>query len=140
MKKVISLFLALLMAFSLVTVAFATDAEPTTEPTTAAPVEGEGDEADSIIPDLGEFDWILDLPFWTVGPALKFAKIAFKLVSAYLKVAKIFGIVDKDMEDMILDAVLGLIESANNGGETVEETTTVAPSGDSEQLDTALVA
>lgn len=122
MKKIISLFLALLMAFSAVTVAFATEGE-TAEPDTTVtePVE-EGEEE---IIDLGEFQWILDLPFWTVKPALKFAKIAFKLVSVYLKVAKIFGLVEEDMDDMILGAITDLIENSMNG-ENVEESTTAA--------------
>ena len=119
MKKVISLLLALLMAFSFMTVASAE--ETTTE-------EPETSESTDIIPEgaLGEYDWILDLPFWTVGPALKFAKIAFKLVSAYLKVAKIFGLVEADMEDMILDAVLGLIESSQNSESAEGEVVTTA--------------
>jgi len=80
MKKLISVLLAALMMFSLVTVAFAEDtgADDTVNTENAA--------GGSV--DLGEFDWILDLPFWTVGPALKFAKIALKLASVYLKVAK----------------------------------------------------
>lgn len=118
MKKIISLFLALLMAFSFVTVSFA---EETTAPETTAPAEG-GALGDL---DLGEYDWILDLPFWTVGPALKFAKIAFKLVSAYLKVAKIFGLVDQDMTDMLLGVISDMIKNSQNGGSTEapEETT-----------------
>ncbi|MBQ7862789.1 MAG: hypothetical protein IJ349_11395 [Clostridia bacterium] len=121
MKKIISLFLALLMAFSFVTVSFA---EETTAPETTAPAEG-GALGDL---DLGEYDWILDLPFWTVGPALKFAKIAFKLVSAYLKVAKIFGLVDQDMTDMLLGAITDMIKNSQNGGSTeVPEETTTAP-------------
>lgn len=120
MKKIISLFLALLMAFSFVTVSFA---EETTAPETTAPAEG-GALGDL---DLGEYDWILDLPFWTVGPALKFAKIAFKLVSAYLKVAKIFGLVDQDMTDMLLGAITDMIKNSQNGGSTeVPEETTAA--------------
>lgn len=133
MKKIISLFLALLMAFSVVTVAFATDgtdAAPDTE--TSTPAEGgetegeenEGSEDDSTAaPDLGELDWLLDLPFWTVGPAFKFAKIAFKLVTVYLKVAKIFGLVDKDMGDMALELIMGLIKDAENGNAPEEDTT-----------------
>ncbi|MBE6784649.1 MAG: hypothetical protein E7538_00245 [Ruminococcaceae bacterium] len=130
MKKIISLLLAVLMIFSVATTAFATEGEATDSTNTEAvapdaPAEGEeGDATDSIIPDLGEYDWILDLPFWTVGPAFKFAKIAFKLVSVYLKVAKIFGLVEQDMDDMILDVLLGLIEDAENGGQVQEETTT----------------
>ncbi len=132
MKKIISLLLAVLMMFSLVSVAFAETAPPAdgteevlppadaevTDP--AAPEED--DATDSIIPDLGEYDWILDLPFWTVGPAFKLAKIALKLVTVYLKVAKIFGLVEKDMDDYIIEAILGLLENAENG-ETEEEVT-----------------
>lgn len=125
MKKIISLFLALLMAFSVVTVAFAegeADAETTTvvnvDDTTAAPEEGET--------DFGDLQWILDLPFWTVKSGLKIAKIAFKLVSVYLTVAKIFGIVDKDMSDMLLEAIVELIKNSQESeGEDVTETTDV---------------
>ncbi len=126
MKKIISILLAMLMMFSLVTVAFAeTDlpAEGTdTEETTPAPEAPEAGN-ESIIPDLGEFNWILDLPFWTVGPALKFAKIALKLVSVYLKVAKIFGFVEKDMDDYIIDIIEDMIKNAQNNGTAEEETT-----------------
>lgn len=137
MKKIISLFLALLMAFSVVTVAFATDgtdAAPDTETNAPAGGEAEGGETEGeenegsedgteAAPDLGELDWLLDLPFWTVGPAFKFAKIAFKLVTVYLKVAKIFGLVDKDMGDMALELILGLIKDAENGNAPEEDTT-----------------
>ena len=123
MKKVISLLLALLMIFSVATVAFATEGEVVELPAVTEPAEG---ATDSIIPDLGEYNWILDLPFWTVGPALKFGKIAFKLISAYLKVAKIFGLVEKDMGDMILDAIGSLLEGAVNSETTGEVETTAA--------------
>lgn len=122
MKKLLSVLLAVLMAFSAVTVAFATDAEldPVPETTTEAAPEEEGAQ------DAGDLQWILDLPFWTVGPALKFAEIAFKLITVYLKVAKIFGIVDKDMSDYILEAIVALIENSENSenGDVVVEDTT----------------
>ena len=125
MKKIISLLLALLMAFSVVTVAFATEGEAADESTaTTAPAdENEEEGAESVI-DLGEYQWILDLPFWTVKPALKFAKIAFKLVKVYLKVGKIFGVVEQDMGDIILGAISDLIENSMKG-ESAEETTEV---------------
>lgn len=122
MKKLISVLLAVLMMFSLVTVAFAEDSATDLEAT--APTE-EG----SIIPDLGDYDWILDLPFWTVGPALKLAKIAVKLIAVYLKVAKIFGLVDKDLTDYIMTAIYGMIEDAQQSeaeADTAETTTAPA--------------
>lgn len=128
MKKLISVLLAALMMFSLVTVAFAEDtgADDTVNTENAAGGSVDLGEIDVENLDLGEFNWILDLPFWTVGPALKFAKIALKLVSVYLKVAKIFGLVEKDMDDYIIDILKGMIEDAQNGGQT-EESTTVPP-------------
>lgn len=115
MKKIIALLLAVLMTFSVATVAFATEdvAEPDTTVTDA--VENDGEETtdpteeDKDEAATGDLSWILDLPFWTVGPALKFAKIALKLVKVYVKLAIIFGIIDKDditgpIEEMIKDA------------------------------------
>ncbi len=95
MKKVIALLLALIMTFSVATVAFATEGEvapeaPETETTT--PEEGETDVMGSIEDFLGEYDWILDLPFGTVKPALKVAKIALKLVLVYVKICDVFGL------------------------------------------------
>lgn len=119
MKKIIALLLAVLMTFSVATVAFATeyaaepdtsisdveknDGEETTDPTD--PTEEDKDEAAT-----GDLSWILDLPFWTVGPALKLAKIVLKLVKVYVKLAIIFGVIDKDditgpIEEMIKDAL-----------------------------------
>ena len=122
MKKIISLFLALLMIFSVATVAFAT-AEDTTAPAdveATAPAEDEEGTQ-----DFGDLQWIMDLPFWTAKSGLKIAKIAIKLVAVYLKVGKIFGLVDQDMGDMLMSAILDLI-AKNESGEDVEETT-VAP-------------
>ena len=121
MKKVLSLLLALLMAFSVCTVAFAADAtegEPTTEE--SAPVEGTEEETDDLA-------WLLDLPFWTVGPALKFAKIALKFVKVYVKLGMIFGLIDKDeiisqIEDLIADAM-----NSANGEETTEPVVDATP-------------
>ena len=128
MKKIISLLLALLMTFSVVTVAFAEGTEETTAPTeTTAPATDEGEEGEAEgETEFGDLQWIMDLPFWTAKSGLKMAKVAFKLVSVFLKVGKIFGLVDKDMGDMLLEAIIDLIESSQNGEEVPEETT-VAP-------------
>lgn len=121
MKKIISLILALLMMFSVTTVAFAEDVTDDAE-TTTGEVEGDASEAETD----DTLQWILDLPFWTVGPALKFAKIALKLVKVYVKLAMIFGVIDKDD---IISQIEELIAGAMNSGstETEEEVTTTAP-------------
>ncbi len=125
MKKLISLLLAVLMAFSFVTVSFATEGEVETtvaaEEETTAPAEGEEGAT-----DFGDLQWIMDLPFWTAKSGLKIAKIAIKLVAVYLKVAKIFGLVEEDMGDMLMKAIIDLVTKTENG-EEVPETTTVAP-------------
>lgn len=133
MKKIISLFLALLMAFSVVTVAFATEGDPAVDPeTTVASGDEEttAPEDEEGATDFGDFQWIMDLPFWTAKSGLKIAKVAFKLVSVYLKIAKVFGLVEEDMDDMILGAIMDLITKTENGEEVPEETTaatTTAP-------------
>lgn len=121
MKKIIALLLAVIMTFSLGTVAFATDAETPAadETTTAAPSEGGEGESEA---EAGDFDWLLDLPFWTVGPALKFAKVALKLVVVFVKVGSIFGLVDTND---IIGQITDLIESSQNA--EAEAETTVAP-------------
>lgn len=121
MKKIIALLLAVIMTFSLGTVAFATDVEAPAadETTTTAPAEGEDATTEE---EAGDFDFLLDLPFWTVGPALKFAKVALKLVKVFVKVGTIFGLVDTND---IVGQIMDLIESSQNAEGEAE--TTVAP-------------
>ncbi len=126
MKKLLALILALVMAFSVCTVAFATDDAVAEDTETTTPVDSE-ETAE------GEEDalaWLLDLPFWTVGPALKFAKIALKLVKVYVKLAIIFGVIDENdiigqIEDLIAGAVGGTEEEVTDP--VVEEEVTQAP-------------
>lgn len=129
MKKFISLLLAVLMAFSFVTVSFA-EGETTTEAPEVTEAPEEAPENGEETTDFGDLQWILDLPFWTVKSGLKFAKVAVKLIAVYLKVAKIFGLVEKDMDDMLIDAIMQLIQNTENGETLPEEeatTTTTAP-------------
>lgn len=107
MKKFLALVLALIMTFSLGTVAFA--AETTTE------------EAPVVEEEAGALDWLLDLPFWTVGPMSWFAKVAFKLATVLVKIAIVFGIIDTDA---ILDQIWDMIINGNDAD--VEESTTAA--------------
>lgn len=120
MKKIIALLLSLLMCFSVVTVAFAADETTTTVPSeesTTAPEEG-GIE-------LGDFEWLLDLPLWTVKPALKVAKIALKLVKVVFKIGAVFGLKPGD----IIERITELIENTQNSQEetTAPETTVAVP-------------
>lgn len=124
MKKIISLLLALIMMFSMCTVAFAADDAATNDTTASEGTETEGeaaeDEEEAI---LGEYDWILDLPFGTVKPALKIAKIVLKLAKVYVKLGVIFGIIDKDaLVEQIGDFIGGLI-----GGEEAPAPETQEP-------------
>lgn len=99
MKKFIALLLALLMTFSVATVAFA--AEETT------PEAGTSEEI-----DLGEFQWILDLPLWTLKPGLKIAKIALKFVKIYLKLSALVNNIPDEVVDGVEKAILDIIEKS----------------------------
>lgn len=126
MKKIIALLLALIMTFSMGTVAFAEGEEGTTPDTseTTPPAEEEGTEEEGADEDslLGEYDWILDLPFGTVKPALKVAKIVLKLAKVYLKLGFVFGFVDKEaFMQQVGDFISGLIGDAEQAPEETPE-------------------
>ncbi len=128
MKKLISVLLALIMIFSVTTVAFAEGEDattpPATEETTPDASEGEEGEAEEE-PLLGEYDWILDLPFGTVKPAFKIAKIALKFFKVYLKLGLIFGWVDKEeFTAQISGFIKNLIGDAQPEEPAPEEPTT----------------
>ncbi len=135
MKKLISVLLALIMIFSVTTVAFAADTDDTTPPasegtttedSTEGSEEAEGEE-DSL---LGEYDWILDLPFATVKPALKIAKIALKFYKVYLKLGLIFGWVGKEeFTKQVSDIINSLIGDINIS-DIIPDMTTTAPAAD----------
>lgn len=132
MKKIIALLLALIMSFSVVTVVFATDAEaPEADTETTAPAETPEEDAtisDQLDEMLGEYNWILDLPFGVVPPALKIAKIALKFLKVYLKICDVFHLDPVDTAYAIFDYVSGAIEDSGIeipgvGEETEPETT-----------------
>ncbi|MBQ1243851.1 MAG: hypothetical protein IIX98_05670 [Clostridia bacterium] len=99
MKKFIALLLALLMTFSVATVAFAEETVPETTP--------EAGTSEEI--DLGEFQWILDLPLWTAKPLLKVAKIALKFVKVYLKISAVFNNIPDEVVDGVEQAIKDII-------------------------------
>ena len=130
MKKIIALLLAFVMCFSVGTVAFATDEVETTtavgedvtdtESTdTTVDEETSDEETTEEEPLLGEYDWILDLPFSTVGPALKLAKIILKFAKIYVKLAIIFGIMDKEeITRPIMDLLQSILKDQTGEGTT----------------------
>ena len=108
------------MTFSVATVAFAaegtTDA-PSTE--TTAP-----SDEDAATEDFGDFQWLLDLPLWTLKPMLKVAKIALKFVKVYLKLSEVFGSIPDGVADGIEQAIKDIIAKTENA--PAEEVTTAA--------------
>ncbi len=112
MKKIIALLLALIMTFSVATVAFATDAEaPETNSGEVAPeAPEEGKLSDKLGDLLGEYEKLLDLPFGVVKPALKIAKIALKFLKVYLKICDVFHLDPMKTAQFIFDYVGGVLE------------------------------
>ena len=132
MKKIIALLLALIMTFSAASVAFATEGdaiEP--ETTVAAPAEGEEVDIMGSIEDfLGEYSWILDLPFGVVPPALKLAKIALKFVKVYLKICGVFNLDPMETAKGIFEYIAKIAEEnedLKNLLDQVEVPTTAVP-------------
>ncbi len=117
MKKMISLFLALLMVFSVATVAFAadddtqapvaTDAQDKGAPAVDAQDEGaepatdkqdteeKKDESDSKSAE-ELLDQIKDMPVGTAKALLKVGKIVLKFVKIFAKLGIKFGLIDTD--------------------------------------------
>ena len=124
MKKIIALLLALLMTFSVATVAFAADDVAGDTTTTTAPdkenTEGGSFNIEDL--DLGEFSWLLDLPLWTAKPLLKVAKIALKFVKVYLKLSEVFGNIPDGVADVLEQMIKDTIANAEKP--EAEETTT----------------
>lgn len=130
MKKIIAVLLALVMMFTMTTVAFAAEGDATEPPAASDGAEGgandgaEDTDAKEEEPLLGELDWLLDLPIWTLKPAFKVAKIALKLVKVVVKLGMIFGIIDSDE---IIGKITDLINSAQKEDTAPETDGTVDP-------------
>ena len=113
MKKLISVFLAILMVFSVVTVAFAADGDPAEEP--AATEETQENSAfDAIVKLLIGDGNIENVPLGTAKAGLKIAKIFLKLAKAFIKVGDALGFIDGDK--IFLDLVNSIAGMLNNGG------------------------
>ena len=117
MKKMISLFLALLMVFSVATVAFAADddtqapvaTDAQDEGATAVDAQDEGAEPATDKQDTEEkkdesdsksaeelLDQIKDMPVGTAKALLKVGKIVLKFVKIFAKLGIKFGLIDTD--------------------------------------------
>lgn len=121
MKKIIALLLALIMTFSVATVAFA-------EEVTEEPAE------ETILTDveefLGEYKWILDLPAGIISPALKLAKIALKFIKVYVKICNVFGLDPMETASGIFEYVAKIAEEnedLKNILDNINIPTTAAP-------------
>ena len=129
MKKLISVLLAILMVFSVVTVAFAADGDPAEEP--AATEETQENSAfDAIVKLLIGDGSIENVPLGTAKAGLKIAKIFLKLAKAFIKVGDALGFIDGDK--IFLDLVNSIAGMINNGGEepAPETPATPAPQGE----------
>jgi len=114
MKKLISVLLAILMVFSVVTVAFAADGDATQEP--AATEETKENSAfDAIVKLLIGDGSIENVPLGTAKAGLKIAKIFLKLAKAFIKVGDALGFIDGDK--IFLDLVNSVAGMLNNGGD-----------------------
>lgn len=113
MKKIISVFLAMLMIFSVVTVAFAADGDVTDTP---AATDTTGTDTEETTEE--EFE-ITDLPIWTVGAGFKIGKIILKLAKAFLKVASALGLID------VSELLQNLISQITNKDADTDTTTEV---------------
>ena len=113
MKKIISVFLAIVMIFTVTTIAFAAE-DPTDEPTVDESTTVESEETTG-----GILDNVEDLPLWTVKVGLKVGKVIIKIVAVIVKVGMALGLIDSDE---LLQKVKDMF--GGNTDEVPEETTT----------------
>jgi len=124
MKKLISVLLAILMVFSVVTVAFAADGDAAQDP--AATEETKENSAfDAIVKLLIGDGSIENVPLGTAKAGLKIAKIFLKLAKAFIKVGDALGFIDGDK--IFLDLVNSIAGMINNGGEEPAPETQAEP-------------
>ncbi len=124
MKKLISILLAVLMLFSVVTVAFAADGDDAEQP--AATEENKNEAFDAIVKLLIGDGSIENIPLGTAKAGLKIAKIFLKLAKAFIKVGDALGFIDGDKIFLdLVNSVAGMLNKDDSG-----ETTQTEPAPD----------
>lgn len=108
MKKLISILLAVLMAFSVVTVAFAAD-QP------AAAEDNKSSAFDAIFKALIGDGSPENIPLGTAKAGFKIAKIFLKLAKAFIKVGDALGFINGD--DIVMDLAKSLAGMLTNKDE-----------------------
>lgn len=130
MKKIIALLLALVMAFSMSTVAFVAFAEDASEPAGETTTDPAGDESKNPFEGMTEeeiMDFIMGLDMHTVKFLFHVAKIGVKIAFVLDKL----GFIDlSPIKNAILDAVWSIISDyiKQPGEEPSEPETTGVPS------------
>ena len=116
MKKLISVLLAVLMVFSVVTVAFAAEGEGAgEEPTTQAAEENKNAAFDAIVKALIGDGGIENIPVGTAKAGIKVAKVVLKLAKAFIKVGDALGFIDGDKIFLdLVNSVAGMLNKGND--------------------------
>lgn len=123
MKKLISVLLAILMACSVMTVAFAADGEAEQQP--AAAEENKNDALNAIIKALIGDGSIENMPVGTAKAGLKIAKVFLKLAKAFIKVGDALGFIDGDKIFMdLVNSVAGMLNKDDTPADPAPESTT----------------
>ena len=121
MKKLISVLLAILMVFSLVTVAFAAEGEAEEQP--AAAEENSNEALNKIIQMLIGDGSIENVPLGTAKAGLKIAKIFLKLAKAFIKVGDALGLINGDEIFMdLVNSVAGMLNKEETPEDPAPET------------------
>ena len=131
MKKIIALLLALVMAFSVTTVAFAAGENESSEPAaeeTTVPAEGDGDKSLEDMNAEELIEYVMNLP---AGPTLYALKAVIKVAKIAIKIALVLDkihIIDlSPIKNAIFEMVADMIRDALKDQETTDPEVTAEP-------------
>lgn len=114
MKKILSVLLAVIMMFTVMSVAFAEDATDVSDESTTVAAEEDTTADDSAFN-------IDDLPVWVLKVGPKFAKVILKIVSIFVKIAFKLGLIDSEA---IIDQISSALASTAPAEDTSAELST----------------